>query len=191
MLNQQTIEKLHAIKLHGLARCLPRSTGNHRSQPARLRRTLRAAGRSAVAVERKPCLGAAAAGCPPERARRHRRCRLPASPRPGSQISPHPFLQRLGAPASQRPAVGTNRHRENLAGLCTGAESLPRWLLRVAQTRLGTVSRTGASIADKCYEALARAAAKWQPSSKALRRTAGHGTRPAGGSARFQRLNRR
>src|SRR3984957_10449271 len=67
-------------------RRLPCTTGNHRSQPAQLRRTLCAASRSAVAVEGESRLGTAATSRPLEGTRRDRRCRLPTPPRPGSKV---------------------------------------------------------------------------------------------------------
>jgi len=65
--------------------------------------------------------------------------------RPATSIGSYcaPSVPAIGAPASKHSSARAHRHRQELVGVRAGAESLPRWFLRIAQTDLGTVSRAG------------------------------------------------
>ena len=130
MLNQPTIEKLHTMKLHGMADAFRAQLETADASQLGFEERFAHARRSAVALERKPRAGAASSVRQTERARRHRRHRLPASARPRPQADAHAVGERMGAAAPERSADRADRHRQDLVGLRAGAEGLPRRLLR-------------------------------------------------------------
>jgi len=86
MLNQPTIEKLHTMKLHGMADAFRAQIENRRCQPTRLRGALRNARRSAMALKEKRALAATLAVRQAGKSACDRRYRLPASARARSQL---------------------------------------------------------------------------------------------------------
>ena len=148
MLHQPTIEKLHTMKLHGMAdafRAQLETTELHQ---------LSFEERFALLVDRQWLWKENRA-----LARRLQAAKLNQRaviedvnyqyPRgPGSPALAHPRQQPMGAPETQSRVARTHRHRQELAGLCPGPESLSGRLLRSAQENQRVIPRVGHGHAD-------------------------------------------
>jgi hypothetical protein len=144
MLNQQTIEKLHTMKLHGIADAFrAQLETTEATQLSFEERFALLVDQQWLWKENRALARHLRAAHLNKGTRCGRGCRLPAPARPGSQIGAHTLYQRLGPPTSMQPPARAHRYWKKLVGLRVGAEGLPRRLLRAAQTDLGTIPRTG------------------------------------------------
>ena len=153
MLNQPTIEKLHAMKLHGMADAFHAQ--------------LETADTSQLSFEERFALLVDQQWLWKENralARRLRAAHLKERGVIEDVDYQHPrgldrklmrtlAGERLGSAAPESSAARAHRHRQELAGMRAGAESLPRRLFGAAQANRRVVPRSGGSARRRQYSA--------------------------------------
>ena len=144
MLQEPMMEKLLAMRLHGMADALKAQEQDPAARELSFLERLGAAGRSTVELARESSSGAAAAHCQAARQRLRRRDRLSRRARPGQERDPRSGAG-IGLGAQSRTHLRSRAHRrgQELRRLRLGAEGLPRWILGALHARRGAVPRSG------------------------------------------------
>ena len=130
MLNEQTLEKLHALKLNGMADAFREQLQQPACDASELCRAVRPARRSPVGLEGKCPHEALSAGRQAQAPGLRRGHRLPDSPRDRSLRADGACLLRLGASSSQRPGHRPHGRGQDLHRLRPGTQGLPGRLPR-------------------------------------------------------------
>ena len=116
MLNQQTIEKLYAMRMRGMADAFTQQQEDPQTTQLSFEERFATAGGPAVELATEPGVGAAAPRWPPTRSSLHGRHRLPCGARAGQAGGPLADARLgLGAPPSTYFPDGADRDRENIS----------------------------------------------------------------------------
>ena len=163
MLNQQTIEKLYAMRMRGMADAFTQQQEDPADHATQLRGALRPAGGPPVELAAEPGAGAAAQRRPAARPSLHGRHRLPCGAGSGQAGGPlaDPRLG-LGAPPPTHFPGGPDRDWEDVSGAGVRAEGLPRRIHRLLRHGRAVVSGTGTGAGGwQLCQAAAGAWARW------------------------------
>ena len=162
------------MRLHGMADALKTQEQDPAARRTELPGAPGAAGRSPMELAPEPGAGTTTARGQAARQRLRRRDRLSCGARTGQERDPRAGAGvGMGAQSRTHLRSRTDRRRQELRCLRTGAEGLPRWVLRALHARRGAVPRSG----DRaCRWQPAPAAGQAQPHRCAGDRRLGHGT---------------
>jgi len=161
MLEQPMMEKLQAMRLHGMVEALERQQQDSAMRERSFTERLALAGGSPMELPPKSGTHSSTPPCqaPHQRLSGGYGLSYPTGPGAKCAARPHPRLG-LGKATRQHFRVRSHRSREKLCSLCPGPEGLSRWLLGAVQTRGCFVPR---SRSGSCRRQLASAPDPAQP----------------------------